>query len=124
MGGGDGFESRESTCARHFVAWAESGRPKRVIYLSGLLPESEKLSKHLESRERVFGILSATQIPLTTLRASIIVGSGSASFEIIRDLVEKLPVMTTPRWALTQCQPIAVRNVLEYLTPPPYLLLA
>ena len=86
-----------------------------MIYLSGLLPESDKLSRHLESRERVFGILSASQIPLTTLRASIIVGSGSASFEIIRDLVEKLPVMITPRWALTKCQPIAVRNVLEYL---------
>ncbi len=115
MGGGDGFESREATCARHFVEWIEPANAKRIIYLSGLLPESDELSKHLQSRERVFEILSASQIPLTTLRASIIVGSGSASFEIIRDLVEKLPVMITPRWALTKCQPIAVRNVLEYL---------
>lgn len=115
MGGGEDFETRESTCADHFTEWIGATETKRIIYLSGLLPETEKLSRHLASREKVSEILSSGKIPVTTLRASIIVGSGSASFEIIRDLVEKLPVMITPRWALTKCQPIAVRNVLEYL---------
>ncbi|MGB0993855.1 MAG: SDR family oxidoreductase [Akkermansiaceae bacterium] len=118
MGGGDGFEARESRCAENFTRWISSSSAQQVVYLSGLLPElteSKKLSRHLASRERVYKILSSGNIPTTTLRASIIVGSGSASFEIIRDLVEKLPVMITPRWALTRCQPIAVRNVIEYL---------
>jgi len=116
MGGGQDFETREATCATHFTQWIKPSTPQQIIYLSGLLPSGEKLSRHLSSRLQVQEILSSSQTPLTTLRASIIVGSGSASFEIIRDLVEKLPVMITPRWALTQCQPIAVRNVIQYLT--------
>ncbi|MBT8043530.1 MAG: NAD(P)H-binding protein, partial [Verrucomicrobiae bacterium] len=116
MGVGEGFERRESDCAKHFTDWISDSSARQIIYLSGLLPKTEQLSKHLASRERVYQILTAGKIPVTTLRASIIVGSGSASFEIIRDLVEKLPVMITPRWAMTKCQPIAVRNVLNYLT--------
>ncbi len=88
---------------------------KQVIYLSGIINE-EKLSKHLSSRKNVERILASGSFALTTLRAGIIIGSGSASFEIIRDLVEKLPVMVAPRWLKTFSQPIAIRNVIDYLT--------
>ncbi|SHK01828.1 Uncharacterized conserved protein YbjT, contains NAD(P)-binding and DUF2867 domains [Rubritalea squalenifaciens DSM 18772] len=116
MGTGPGFDKRESTCADHFTRWIDETDCEQIIYLSGLLPQEGKLSQHLESRKRVHDILSTAYAPLTTLRASIIVGSGSASFEIIRDLAEKLPVMITPKWVRTRCQPIAIRNVIEYLT--------
>lgn len=115
MGAGHGFEEREAACARNFSAWLEKYGCRRVIYLGGLVPAGP-LSHHLQSRENVNAILRAGTIPVTTLRASIIVGSGSASFEIIRDLVEKLPFMITPRWTATRCQPIAIRNVIGYLT--------
>jgi uncharacterized protein YbjT (DUF2867 family) len=113
-GSGD-FESMEITCARNFRERLEETRVKQVIYLSGIVNETE-LSKHLASRKKVEDILSGARFALTTLRAGIIVGSGSASFEIIRDLVEKLPVMVAPRWLNTRCQPIAIRNVLEFLS--------
>lgn len=115
MGAGQGFEEREAACARNLVAWLAPTDCQRLLYLGGLVPEG-LLSHHLQSRENVNAILRSGKIPVTTLRASIIVGSGSASFEIIRDLVEKLPFMLTPRWALTRCQPIAIRNVVFYLT--------
>ena len=115
MGAGRGFEEREAACARNFTAWLESSACRRVIYLGGLVPAGP-LSHHLQSRENVNTILRSGTISVTTLRASIIVGSGSASFEIIRDLVEKLPFMITPRWTATRCQPIAIRNVIGYLT--------
>jgi len=86
-----------------------------VIYLSGIIND-ENLSKHLSSRKRVEEILSGASFNLTTLRAGIIVGSGSASFEIVRDLVEKLPVMIAPKWLNSRSQPLAVRNVIEFLT--------
>ncbi|YCM43367.1 SDR family oxidoreductase [Verrucomicrobiaceae bacterium 227] len=112
MGSGVDFHRLEEECARRFTAWI---RARQVIYLSGLVPERE-LSPHLASREAVNGILRGGPVPVTTLRASIIVGSGSASFEIIRDLAEKLPFMITPKWTATRCQPIAIRNVVGYLT--------
>lgn len=115
MGAGKGFKEREEVCALNFSAWVESAEVRRIIYLGGLVPAG-KLSEHLESREEVNRILRSGNIPVTTLRASIIVGSGSASFEIIRDLTEKLPVMLTPKWTRTRCQPIAIRNVTGYLT--------
>jgi uncharacterized protein YbjT (DUF2867 family) len=115
MGAGRGFEEREEACARNFSRWVGDCRVGRVIYLGGLVPEGN-LSEHLRSRENVNEILRAGKIPVTTFKASIIVGSGSASFEIIRDLAEKLPVMLTPKWTLTRCQPIAIRNVIGYLT--------
>jgi uncharacterized protein YbjT (DUF2867 family) len=87
---------------------------RQVIYLSGIVNE-KSLSKHLNSRKRVEEILSLGTYNLTTLRAGIIIGSGSASFEIIRDLVEKLPIMITPKWLKTKCQPIAVSDVIKYL---------
>jgi hypothetical protein len=90
-------------------------KTKQIIYLSGIVNE-QQLSKHLDSRKNVESILASCSVPLTTLRAGIIVGSGSASFEIIRDLVEKLPVMIAPRWLNTACQPIAIRNVIEFLS--------
>ena len=115
MGAGKGFEEREEACAKNFTKWLGKERCERVIYLGGLVPSGE-LSQHLGSRENVNRILRKSDMKVTTLRASIIVGSGSASFEMIRDLAEKLPVMLTPKWTLTRCQPIAVRNVLGYLT--------
>jgi uncharacterized protein YbjT (DUF2867 family) len=115
MGAGKGFKKREEDCARNFSNWVEAARVGRVVYLGGLVPDGE-LSEHLESREGVNRILRSGSIPVTTLKASIIVGSGSASFEMIRDLSEKLPVMLTPKWTRTRCQPIAIRNVIYYLT--------
>jgi uncharacterized protein YbjT (DUF2867 family) len=109
------FMQAETQCAVHFADWIKPTGCQQVIYLGALLPrnvDNLELSKHLESREKVHDILQSNSIPLTTLRASIIVGSGSASFEIIRDLVEKLPIMITPKWVLTECQPIAIRNII------------
>lgn len=109
------FEEMEKTCAHHFRERMEECGVRQVIYLSGIVNES-RLSKHLGSRKNVETILAGGRYALTTLRAGIIVGSGSASFEIIRDLVEKLPVMITPKWLKTRCQPIAIRNVVEFLS--------
>lgn len=118
MSGEGDFMDEEAQCAIHFSSWIKSTGCEQIVYLGALLPEEVEgsdLSKHLKSREKVQHILGSSKIPLTTLRASIIVGSGSASFEIIRDLVEKLPVMITPKWANTKCQPIAIRNIIHYL---------
>ena len=112
--GGD-FESRETLAAKHFLAALETTQCKQVIYLSGIVND-EHLSPHLRSRFKVEQILGAGNVALTTLRAGIILGSGSASFEIIRDLVEKLPVMIAPKWLDTPCQPIAIRNVIHFLS--------
>jgi uncharacterized protein YbjT (DUF2867 family) len=108
------FENMEEICATNFKNRIEQTNAKQIIYLSGI-SNADELSKHLSSRKNVENILSGSDIALTTLKAGIIVGSGSASFEIIRDLVEKLPFMITPRWLKTKCQPIAIRNVVEYL---------
>lgn len=109
------FAELERISAENFKLSMDGTRVRQVIYLSGIINE-EKLSKHLSSRKRVELILAEGSYHLTTLRAGIIVGSGSASFEIIRDLVEKLPVMITPRWLQTRAQPIAIRNVIEFLS--------
>ena len=111
----DDFESLERQSAENFRNRIQQTSAKQVIYLSGIV-NTEELSKHLSSRMAVEEILSEGTYQLTTLRAGIIVGSGSASFEIIRDLVEKLPLMITPRWLNTRSQPIAVRNVVQFLT--------
>ncbi len=110
----DDFSELEALSAQNFVTLLNHTSARQVIYLGGI-SNAEKLSKHLESRRNVEAILSAAQASLTILRAGIIVGSGSASFEIIRDLVEKLPFMVTPKWLNTRCQPIAIRNVIQYL---------
>lgn len=116
MSGGGDFVAEEQATARNFVAALNQTSCQRTIYLSGLIPPQGTLSPHLESRLETEKNLRAGKSQLTVLRASIIVGSGSASFEIIRDLAEKLPVMICPRWVATECQPIAIRNVIEYLT--------
>lgn len=108
------FEDMEQICAENFIDRIQETNAQQIIYLSGIV-NGQELSKHLSSRMNVESIISHSEIPLTTLRAGIIVGSGSASFEIIRDLVEKLPVMITPIWLKTKCQPIAIRNVVEFL---------
>lgn len=110
----DSFEEMEVLSARNFVAAAQTWGVKQIIFLSGL-QNSMSVSPHLLSRLKVEQVLIQSGIPYTILRAGIIVGSGSASFEIIRDLTEKLPVMVTPRWLNTRCQPIAVRDVINTL---------
>ncbi|NDC83277.1 SDR family oxidoreductase [bacterium] len=108
------FETIEQRCAENFTRTMSSTSVERVIYLSGIVNEPA-LSPHLASRFRVETILSNGRFSLTTLRAGIIVGSGSASFEIIRDLVEKLPFMVAPKWVTTRCQPISIHNVIDFL---------
>lgn len=110
----DDFSQLETHCAQNFKTLLEQTHIKQVIYLSGIVNDSS-LSKHLKSRQQVEHILTSSKYALTTLKAGIIVGSGSASFEIIRDLVEKLPLMITPKWLNTKTQPIAIRDVLKYL---------
>ncbi|NMM46942.1 SDR family oxidoreductase [Marinigracilibium pacificum] len=114
MAKGSGFQSVEEKIARLFVQFTDWSNCQQTIYLSGIVND-ENLSSHLKSRLVVENILKEGKTPLTVLRAAIIIGSGSASFEIIRDLCEKLPVMITPKWLKTLCQPIAIRNVIEYL---------
>ena len=109
------FEKMEETSAINFKNCIQQTKARQVIYLSGIVNE-EVLSKHLSSRSNVERILGSGSYSLTTLRAGIIIGSGSASFEIIRDLVEKLPVMIAPRWLDTKSQPIAIRNVIEFIS--------
>jgi len=109
------FYEMEARSAENFVQLVNYTNAQQIIYLSGLGME-DKLSKHLASRQNVEQILANANAALTVLRAAIIVGSGSASFEIMRDLVEKLPVMVAPRWLKSKIQPIAVRNIIEYLT--------
>jgi uncharacterized protein YbjT (DUF2867 family) len=109
------FGEMEEISAINFKDFIQQTNVRQVIYLSGIVNE-ERLSKHLSSRKNVERILASGAYSLTTLRAGIIIGSGSASFEIIRDLVEKLPVMIAPRWLETKSQPIAIRNVVEFLS--------
>ncbi|MGA1226607.1 MAG: SDR family oxidoreductase [Tamlana sp.] len=108
------FESLEEQCAINFKNYIETTNTKQVIYLSGITNEKE-LSKHLRSRKNVEEILQSKKYATTIFKAGIIVGSGSSSFEIIRDLVEKLPFMIAPKWLHTKTQPLAVRDVLSFL---------
>lgn len=112
---GRDFPERDRRAAENFAAAAERTGIKRIVYLGGLGAEDDDLSKHLESRQEVGRILASGATPVTELRAAVIIGSGSVSFEMIRHLVEVLPVMMTPRWVRTRCQPIAIRNVLDIL---------
>ncbi len=115
MGGAIGsFAEKELRAARNFLQLLDATDCRQIIYLSGIVNETE-LSAHLSSRLAVERTLRGGRIPVTVLRAGIVVGSGSASFEIIRDLTEKLPIMIAPRWLCTRCQPIAIRNVVQFL---------
>lgn len=109
------FDKKEALSARNFNTYMKDTKIKQVIYLGGIV-NNETLSKHLSSRKHVEQILKEGDFATTALRAGIIVGSGSSSFEIIRDLCEKLPVMITPKWVLTKSQPIAIRDVIKFLT--------
>ncbi len=109
------FAHLESSTAENFAKWSASSTLKQIIYLGGIAND-DNLSDHLSSRKNVENILQTSEKPLTILRSAIIIGSGGSSFEIIRDLVEKLPIMIAPKWLLSRCQPIGVFNVLQYLT--------
>lgn len=118
------YQEIELQCAKNMRIALEKTNVKQVIYLSGIVNE-KVLSQHLSSRLAVESELAKGTYSLTTLRAGIIIGSGSASFEIIRDLVEKLPIMITPKWLNTKCQPIGINDVLQLLhqvllNPPTY----
>ncbi len=114
-GGRAGFERRDRDAARNFVSSAEKAGVRRVIYLGGLGETGDDLSEHLKSRLEVADILRSGKFATTFLRAAIIIGAGGASFEMVKALVERLPVMITPRWVTTRCQPIAVEDVISYL---------
>ncbi|MFJ9606029.1 SDR family oxidoreductase [Kitasatospora sp. NPDC101176] len=118
LGTGPGFETLDRHAAQAFAAAARTAGTHRIVYLSGLLPAGvaeRDLSAHLRSRAEVGRLLRAGGVPTAELRAAVIIGSGSASFEMLRHLTERLPAMVTPRWVDTRIQPIAVRDVLHYL---------
>jgi uncharacterized protein YbjT (DUF2867 family) len=109
------YAKRDLQLATAFARASKKAGVRRIIYLGGLGETGAGLSEHLTSRRQVEKALASTGVPVTVLRAAMIIGSGSASFEILRYLVERLPVMVTPKWVRTPCQPIAVRNVIGYL---------
>lgn len=111
----DNFEQEEKELAKTFGDQAKASGVKRIVYLGGIIAKDEALSPHLQSRADTGEILRACGVPTIELRAGVVIGSGSASFEMLRYLTERLPIMTTPRWVETKIQPIAVRDVLRYL---------
>lgn len=115
LGTGRRFAATDRRTARVFGQAARETGVGRIVYLGGLYPEGEELSEHLASRREVGEILLASGVPTTVLQAAVILGSGSASFEMLRYLTERLPVMITPRWVDNRIQPIAIRDVLRYL---------
>jgi uncharacterized protein YbjT (DUF2867 family) len=115
MGTAQGFEETDRRAAQQFGAAARNRGLRRIIYLGGLGSRLDKLSPHLRSRQEVGEILRQSGVPVTEFRASVVLGSGSLSFEMIRALVERLPIMITPRWVTILAQPIAIDDVLRYL---------
>ena len=115
MLGQEDFSSADRTGAQNFGMVAHEQGVKRIIYLGGLGDRNTKLSAHLQSRQETGAMLAEYGVPVTEFRAAIIVGSGSLSFEMIRHLTERLPVMVTPRWVNNRIQPIGIKNVLDYL---------
>lgn len=115
MDGKDDFEQRDRDLARTFGLAAQGAGVGRIVYLSGLHPDGGHLSPHLASRVEVGDLLMASGVPTVVLQAAIIIGSGSASFEMLRHLTRKLPVMVTPKWVNNRIQPIAIADVLHYL---------
>ncbi|WP_248905005.1 NAD(P)H-binding protein [Halocatena marina] len=112
---GEAFARRDREAAQNFVRAASKAGIERVIYLGGLGETGGELSEHLRSRREVESILDSNEYELTTLRAAIIIGRGSTSFTMIRQLAERLPVMVTPKWVRTECQPIALQDAIAYL---------
>ncbi|RLM96680.1 NAD(P)H-binding protein [Haloarcula sp. Atlit-7R] len=115
MRAGSDYAERDRRAARNFRRAADEAGVNRVVYLGGLGEDDETLSKHLRSRREVEFILRDGEYDLTTFRAAIIIGAGSASFRMIRELTTRLPVMLTPRWVRTDCHPIAIDDVVSYL---------
>lgn len=115
MGSSGKFEEQDKLGAENFGAAAKAEGVKKIVYLGGLGVESSELSPHIRSRQEVGEVLRASGVPVVEFRASIIVGSGSLSFEMIRSLVERLPVMITPKWVATPAQPIGISDVIAYL---------
>ena len=115
MGSGEDFEQQDRDAARNFAAAAKQAGVQRIIYLGGLGVEDEDLSKHLRSRHEVGRVLQESGAQVIELRASIVIGSGSLSFELIRSLVQKLPIMICPKWVSVPAQPIAIEDILKYL---------
>lgn len=116
LGGGADFHRRDLLAARQFGESAREAKIERIIYLGALAEDSPGLSEHLRSRQQTGDALRSAGVPVTEFRAGVIVGSGSLSFEMIRYLTERVPVMICPRWVYTKTQPLGVRDVLEYLT--------
>ena len=116
MGAGErGFAERDRQAAHDFAQSAARAGVARIVYLGGLGDDTADLSHHLASRHETGAQLASAEVPVTEFRAAVIIGSGSASFEILRHLTERLPIMITPRWVGTLCQPIGIGDVLDYL---------
>jgi uncharacterized protein YbjT (DUF2867 family) len=115
LGSGPEFEETDRRTAEVMAKAAREAEVGRLVYLGALIPQQEELSPHLRSRTEVAEILLGSGVPTVVLRAAVVLGSGSASFEMLRYLTERLPVMVTPRWVHSRIQPIAVRDVLRYL---------
>lgn len=111
----DEFAARDREFARRFRTHAVDRGVERVVYLSGISGDGVDLSPHLESRREVEAILAAGEYDLTVLRAAVIIGAGSASFQILHDLTDRLPLMLVPQWVRTPCQPIGIRDAVAYL---------
>ena len=120
MAAGRRFPELDARAARNFAEAAARQGVQRIVYLGGLVPESPR-SKHLRSRAETGDILRAGRVPVTEIRAGMIIGPGSAAWEVIRDLVNHLPVMITPRWVYSRSTPIALSNLLHYLAEAPTL---
>lgn len=120
MAAGDAFPEIDVTAASNFAAAAARQKIRRIVYLGGLVPEAPR-SAHLSSRAQTGETLRAGEVPVTELRAAMIIGPGSAAWEVIRDLVNHLPVMVTPRWVFSRSTPIALQNLLHYLAEAPQL---
>lgn len=115
IGTGGDFGATEREMAQRFAREAKQAGVRRIVYLGGMIPEDEELSEHLSSRGEVGDVLLGSGVPAAVLQAGVVIGSGSASFEMLRYLTERLPVMVTPKWVNTRIQPIAIRDVLRYL---------
>ena len=114
---GADLEAEELRIARTFAATAREQHVSRIVYLGGLAPDipADRMSRHMRSRAQVGDVLRSSGVPTAELRAAVVIGSGSASFEMLRYLTERLPAMITPRWVRQKTQPIAIRDVLRYL---------
>jgi len=111
----DDFAARDREYARRFRQHASAAGVDRVVYLSGISGDGGDLSPHLDSRREVESLLADAEYDLTVLRAAVIIGAGSASFQILHDLTDRLPIMLVPQWVRTPCQPIGIRDAVAYL---------